>query len=673
MAYSPGQSIVVAYDVSNSFAGTIVSYSSSTGQLLISSSSNTGTGNYGSWYVNLGGGSYTPGPTGPAGPTGSSAPGVTGPTGPQGATGPSGATGGADTYTFNDGLTEAATIVKFGGSLISTRTVDMGTYSVNFTTTTGGTFNVNVNSNTGIVNSSTTSTYIYSTVDAYVQSTTSARLVHTNLNLALTTASGAIFTDSRGTPRGIEYSADISATFNNESLVTKRYVDANDYWTLSTTYLRPESTTYDLHFNTNTARNIYWGTGYQSFLRGSNAIMQLNAAGNTVLWTDGSDLFFYRRMLPNVSSSLDFGSTSYYLRYIYADRYYIDSTDIYINRPGSARMGLYGTEFNVGRTSAAPSPDTNYRLSIGDFGVSSASSSKLSLVGYGTTGSDPIGIIDFHNIYNNPDSQNRIARIWAGTDSAYNQGLMIFTTVRSGVLNLTYGMQLDQYGRVSVVSDQSSPIQSTRYTNLSSSSATAIWLSHRTTSNMQDGFGVNLDLRFRDPGANRTGARISAIRTNSSDDYSYMPFYTLSGGQLYERMRINYDGNVMIGSGDASYKLQVDGHVHAGSNYMYAANFIQTSDPKLKDIYETVNNGLEIVMQLNPITYRWKDHRDDYVHIGFSSTEVEKIRPELVIYDNEGYGNLAYSNISAINTAAIQGLYRKIEELEEQIDKLKDG
>jgi hypothetical protein len=54
----------------------------------------TGSGTYNDWVVNLYGGAYSPGPTGPAGPTGGTGPTgadstVTGPTGPIGATGPS--------------------------------------------------------------------------------------------------------------------------------------------------------------------------------------------------------------------------------------------------------------------------------------------------------------------------------------------------------------------------------------------------------------------------------------------------------------------------------------------------------------------------------------------------------------------------------------------------------
>ena len=106
---------------------------------------------------------------------------------------------------------------------------------------------------------------------------------------------------------------------------------------------------------------------------------------------------------------------------------------------------------------------------------------------------------------------------------------------------------------------------------------------------------------------------------------------------------------------------------------MYAGNFIQTSDRSLKDVYSRVEDGLDIVMKLNPVNYRWKDHKDDYIHIGFLAQEVENIRPELVYYDIEKYGHIAYANITAINTAAIQSLYSIIMKLKKEIKELKDG
>jgi len=70
LAYSPGQEVIVAFDGSNFFTGLVISYDDLTGDLQLNSSSNTGTGTYATWDVNL---------TGAAGPQGD--PGLDGDTG----------------------------------------------------------------------------------------------------------------------------------------------------------------------------------------------------------------------------------------------------------------------------------------------------------------------------------------------------------------------------------------------------------------------------------------------------------------------------------------------------------------------------------------------------------------------------------------------------------------
>jgi hypothetical protein len=95
----------------------------------------------------------------------------------------------------------------------------------------------------------------------------------------------------------------------------------------------------------------------------------------------------------------------------------------------------------------------------------------------------------------------------------------------------------------------------------------------------------------------------------------------------------------------------------------YAGAFAFQSDPRLKNVENTPVNGLEIALALNPVFYKWKDKRDDFQHLGFLTTEVEKVRPELVKKGGE-FDSLSYTRVTAINTSAIHGLNDKIETLE---------
>ena len=90
--YSIGQQATIAYDISNYMIGTVSSYDSGTGELIVNITSITGgPGPFSSWSVNLTG---TPGASGPQGTTGSQGTlGAQGTTGTQGITGAQGTTG----------------------------------------------------------------------------------------------------------------------------------------------------------------------------------------------------------------------------------------------------------------------------------------------------------------------------------------------------------------------------------------------------------------------------------------------------------------------------------------------------------------------------------------------------------------------------------------------------
>jgi len=85
LAYSTGQTVIIAFDATNQMVGTITSYNPGTGTMTVNVTSVSGTGSHTGWSVNLNG---APGPAGTTGATG-----VTGPTGVAGNTGSTGATG----------------------------------------------------------------------------------------------------------------------------------------------------------------------------------------------------------------------------------------------------------------------------------------------------------------------------------------------------------------------------------------------------------------------------------------------------------------------------------------------------------------------------------------------------------------------------------------------------
>jgi hypothetical protein len=552
----------------------------------------------------------------------------------------------------------------------------MGSYALSITSS-GGTYTVNVSSNTGIIKSSTTSTYLYSTVDAYIQSTTSARLVHTDMNLALTTASGAIFTDSRGTPRGIEYSSDISATFNNESLVSKRYVDAGIYWNLSGLNIIPKLTTYNLLFaNSN---QIRWGSGV-TYLYGSNANWYLYVNSTKRVHVDGSYIRLNHHVRPETWDTHDFGTTTYWWRYGYMQRLYLDATDIYLSRVTANSMGIYGSHFYMGRQTASPTNNTDYSMYVGEWAAASNKTSRASVIGRTTSLSSTIGYLSFHQTYNNGESQDRIAEISAATTaSGVNYGELSFKTTAAGVLHTVYYTRLDSEGRMYVKARSSTPMNIERYTNYSTSSWNMLRLFHETSAgSISDGFGMNVDFSIKDSGGAESIITRLKVTRDGADDRGKFTIQTrgvIDG--LSDRFSIAEDGYVFINSGTALYSLHVMGDVYT-PNDMHANDFILISDRRLKKNIYTIKpeDGLSMAISMNPVTHQWKSStRNPGIHLGFIADEVKKIHPSLVkaTGDDNKYEGVLYNKISVINNAAIHALVNEIKKLRKRVKELEDN
>lgn len=172
LAYTIAQQVLIAFDGSNYMIGTVTSYNSGTGALVVNVTSTTGSGTYSAWSVNLNGAPGPAGSTGPTGPTGAAS-NVAGPTGPTG-TGPTGPTGAASNVagptgptgtgptgpTGATGAAGAGGALGYWGSFYDTATHASGGVTVanlvTMNTTAGGS---GVSLDTGLTNSKITFAY----------------------------------------------------------------------------------------------------------------------------------------------------------------------------------------------------------------------------------------------------------------------------------------------------------------------------------------------------------------------------------------------------------------------------------------------------------------------------------------------------------------------------------
>jgi hypothetical protein len=96
------------------------------------------------------------------------------------------------------------------------------------------------------------------------------------------------------------------------------------------------------------------------------------------------------------------------------------------------------------------------------------------------------------------------------------------------------------------------------------------------------------------------------------------------------------------------------------------------SDERLKKDIEPLSDNLEKVLQLKPVTYKWKDAdiRGTQTEIGFIAQEVKEIVPEVVgILDNEGHLGIDYPKLTALLVGAVKELETRLDILEKKGDE----
>ncbi len=105
---------------------------------------------------------------------------------------------------------------------------------------------------------------------------------------------------------------------------------------------------------------------------------------------------------------------------------------------------------------------------------------------------------------------------------------------------------------------------------------------------------------------------------------------------------------------------------------VYAVNgTINTSDSTLKRDIRPLHYGLEEVLAMNPVTYRWKSGNDD-LKVGLLAQEVREVVPEAVYGEVEGELGINYAELLPVLIQAIQDLQQEVDALSSQVEVLSE-
>ena len=110
------------------------------------------------------------------------------------------------------------------------------------------------------------------------------------------------------------------------------------------------------------------------------------------------------------------------------------------------------------------------------------------------------------------------------------------------------------------------------------------------------------------------------------------------------------------------------------------------SDRRLKDNIKTLENVLQKTKQIQGVRFEWDSEHDKIKtdkqiafptafsgeSIGFIAQDLEKVIPELVFTDNEGYKSVEYGQLVSLGVGSIQEQQRTIDSIYKRINKLKE-
>ena len=158
------------------------------------------------------------------------------------------------------------------------------------------------------------------------------------------------------------------------------------------------------------------------------------------------------------------------------------------------------------------------------------------------------------------------------------------------------------------------------------------------------------------------------LSLNASVGIGYGPYDSYSlvvKGGTVNSLRVYED----IGQ---TYAFYVSGDAYA------TGSWYTPSDQNLKTNIHTYQNAVEDLLKIRGVKFNWNiDEKSDVTYpkgdqFGVIAQEVEKIFPELVKKDSEGKLAVAYSGFTPILIEAIKEQQRMINELKQEIEKLKN-
>ena len=138
-------------------------------------------------------------------------------------------------------------------------------------------------------------------------------------------------------------------------------------------------------------------------------------------------------------------------------------------------------------------------------------------------------------------------------------------------------------------------------------------------------------------------------------------------GTLSPADKLHVAGDARVGTGTTGCVKDADGTVIAGTC---------SSDARLKKNVVALERMLDKVSRLKPVRFNWRSEEfperglGDEVQLGLIAQEVERVLPELVVEDEDGFKRVRYSELPLLLLQALSEQLERTERLERQLEEL---
>jgi len=223
-------------------------------------------------------------------------------------------------------------------------------------------------------------------------------------------------------------------------------------------------------------------------------------------------------------------------------------------------------------------------------------------------------------------------------------GLAIFDTTNTQAFNLlstTKYNRIDSDGRPIIITDG----------NVGIGTTTPEGPLHIKTTRQGNAFSDGIGF-LKGSGGNDYQLQINAVGGVPHIDFSR------SANEDFDmRLAVYTENELVIQGGEVNVRESLK-----------AKTITETSDERLKKNIQPLVSSLAKLAQLRGVSFKWKDEPQDN-QIGLVAQEVEKILPEIVSTDSEGYKSIAYGKLTAVLLEAIKEQQQQIDELNKRLEQ----